>query len=155
MTFSLVIPFCYFINMKWKSLVQLAKREYGLKKIVWRKGKNLNFLGECDFVTGTIHLNYKHCQSISLKDRAQLLFHELGHIYCFNNNIWSSYHTSKRLTRARKQKIIYTALKAEKWVDMWAEQQYALYYPNFKFERFYNNSQIVKAFREHFLTQFR
>ena len=141
--------------MKWRSLIQLAKTEYGLNRIVWKKGKKLGILAECDFVTGTVYLNFNHFQSISLEDKAQLLFHELGHIHCFNNGIWSNYHISKNLTRKRKQKLIYTALKAEKWVDNWAEKQFSQYYLNVEYQKFYSNPRTVKAFRQNFLTQFR
>ena len=47
-------------------------------------------------------------------------FHEMGHIYCWNNSLLKSFHINKpieKLTKKEKRNYILTALRAERWVD--------------------------------------
>lgn len=55
---------------------------------------------------------------VNEKEIIPIIFHELGHRHCFNNNLFYAYHneTDGRLFRL-------TALKAERFVDKWAAKK--------------------------------
>jgi hypothetical protein len=76
-------------------------------------------------------------------------FHEIGHIYCWNNSLWTSYHCNKsydHLTKKEKKKIIMTGLKAERWVDKWAKVEMKKHFPNIKYQPGYSTKEDGDSF---------
>ena len=76
-------------------------------------------------------------------------FHEMGHIYCWNNSLWKSYHCNKpyeHLTKKEKKKLIMTALKAERWVDKWAKNEMKKHFPNIKYLPGYSTKEDGESF---------
>lgn len=82
------------------------------------------------------------------------LFHELGHMHCYKNNIWYCYHhirdigyTKKNIRRFKK-----TAYRAESWVDLWAEKEMKKYYPKFKYKHGYlpGNKNAIKWLNKYY-----
>lgn len=145
--------------MTWKQLVKLAKKEYGLKRIIWIRNKNFVWGGTCEYDTGIISLNHKTLNgSKNFGRKVRTLFHELGHIHCYENNIWCSYHHStslKSLTKYEKGLVIKTGLKAERWVDNWAAKEMKKYYPKIKYKFVYMDKEKVKKyFHEGYLKQY-
>lgn len=74
--------------------------------------------------------------SISLRQNSvsmlSTFFHEIGHIYCWDNQLWKSYHIDKPLfemTQEEKKRYVRTALKAERWVDNWAKKEMKKHFP--------------------------
>jgi len=53
-----------------------------------------------------------------------MVFHEMGHHYCYKNKVWKAYHYDKKQTTNFKR----TALRAEKWCDSYGEFQAELYF---------------------------
>lgn len=54
-------------------------------------------------------------------------FHELGHIYCIRHGLWRSFHemeSGKNISKVRR-----TALKAELWIDKWAQTEMNKWFP--------------------------
>ncbi len=139
--------------MNWRQALKLAKSKYGLKEILWDKRKGIKYYGRCWYEKGVVYLNYDKLYD-NEKRKLQVLFHELGHIYCYRNKIWKSYHTRPR-TRQQKRKLIATGLKAERWIDNWAEKEIRKYIPGFIFVKGYNNKEKVKYYREEYLGQFK
>lgn len=76
-------------------------------------------------------------------------FHEIGHIYCWENSIWTSYHVNKpfeHLTKEEKSRFIKVALKAERWVDSWAKNEMKKHFPNVKYSPSYESEADGKEF---------
>lgn len=140
--------------MTWRKLIKLAKKEYGLKKLIW-SNKDVSWLGQCNYETGVIILYRKNI--LSFEDQVTTLFHELGHIHCYNKGIWKNYHTGvyKPLEKYECRKLIKVALKSERWIDNWAEKQCNKYFPNIIYEKNYKSNYTVKLFKTNFLKQYK
>lgn len=79
-----------------------------------------------------------------------VLFHEIGHVYCFRNKIWNSFHNY-----CDKKLFCLTALKAERWVDKWGEQEFKRYYPDKSYwKSSYSSKEDIKWFREYYNDMF-
>lgn len=89
----------------------------------------------------TIILNKKN--KFKLIELIPIIFHELGHKYCFENNLFVAYHyeTDKRLFKL-------TALKAERFVDRWAANEMKKNGFDFEYPMYYYNKNRVKYFKE-------
>lgn len=85
-----------------------------------------------------------------------IFFHELGHVYCYRNNIWKTYH-SPRLNRKRKNaiQIVRTGLKAERWVERWGAKEMKKWYPRRKYIDLYNTVDGRKWFHQNTLPYFK
>jgi hypothetical protein len=85
----------------------------------------------------------------SAVDMLCTFFHEIGHIYCWEKSLWSSYHTHKELdnlTALEKKKYIRTALKAERWVDRWAKKEMKRHFPNIRYNPSYSTDLDAQCF---------
>lgn len=84
-------------------------------------------------------------------DIISTFFHEIGHIYCWNNNLWSSYHVNRpliELTERERDLYIKTALKAERWVDRWARREMSKHFSTIE----YNPGYLSKESGENFVS---
>ena len=72
-----------------------------------------------------------------------IFFHELGHSHCAKNNIWKMYHDVNNTWKDYKL----TALKAEKWIDLWAEKEVNKFFKNVNCYKPYHSEYGVKQFR--------
>ena len=80
-----------------------------------------------------------------------VFFHELGHIYCFNNSLWTSYHNNKlisEMTDRDKKLVVRTAVRAERWVDKWATKEMAKHFPKMNYYTNYNDAEVIQSFKE-------
>lgn len=97
--------------------------------------------------------------NVSTLEFIQTIFHELGHSYCYRNNIWFKYHNydhaydMKYLSKKKKLALRLTALKAERWVDKWAKKEYRKYYPNTRWRKAYRYKYQVKYLYDTFLDE--
>lgn len=140
--------------MTWKQLVKLAKKEYGLKKLVWKSP--YPYTGAAYSNEGKIILNRKtRGGSKNLNLRICTFFHELGHIHCYRNNLWMNFHFIH--ADAKKKKVdtsVRIALKAERWVDRWAAKEMKKYFPNIKYHWPYSDKQRIKDFKYEWRNRF-
>lgn len=89
-----------------------------------------------------------------------IFFHELGHKHCHDMGIWRWYHTRYMrngrywYTKKLLNGIVKTGLKAEKWVDRWAEKTMKLYFPDIKYLVGYNE-EGVKWYKENYIPWFK
>jgi predicted SprT family Zn-dependent metalloprotease len=140
--------------MKWRTLVKLAKKEYGLKEIHWAYNNRSKWKGKCDYQNGVIKLNYFMVAG-NEEEKIRSLFHELGHIHCYQNGLWKGSHNPRfPLNRKDKKTLILTALKAEKWIDNWAEQELKKYYPSFKYKKEFSTKEGIKTYRNEILSKY-
>jgi predicted aminopeptidase len=93
---------------------------------------------------------YSHSKNLIVIDKSidmteeeliSIIFHELGHRHCFNNNLYYAYHNE---TDARLYKL--TALKAERFVDKWAAKEMKKNGFPFEYPMFYFNKNRTKEF---------
>lgn len=76
-------------------------------------------------------------------------FHEMGHIFCWKNSLWTSYHLNKAvddITSKEKQKFIKVALRAERWVEHWAKIEMKKHFPKIKYSNSYHSLEDGKLF---------
>lgn len=95
-----------------------------------------HFSGIANGATNSITING------NIEKRNEILstfFHELGHIYCYDNNLWNSYHKECYSKNTRR-----TALKAERWVDKWAEKELYKYNNKIKFIPSYQTKKSIQ-----------
>lgn len=115
---------------------------YGVRvKIV---EKEFHFRGWADYRNHTVYVNLtgKYATDIST------IFHEIGHVHCYREGLWKSYHYSKnRLKRADIIKVRQTGYKSECWIESWAEREMRDLYPEYKYERFYGSEYSRKWFK--------
>jgi hypothetical protein len=113
--------------------------EYGAKLVL----KKLDSYGQYDDDKKIVYL---HKDLIwNEKIVYSILFHELGHKYCCDNNIYVAYHHST----GGKQAYILTALRAEKFVDNWAAKELKKRGFKFRYPYFYSVSSRIKKLKEH------
>ena len=89
--------------------------------------------------------------SLNASTMLATFFHEIGHIHCWDNSIWQSYHIDKspsRLNNNEKSKFIRTALKAERWVEKWAKKEMKKHFPHLKYV---SSGYSSKEEKDHFL----
>ncbi len=131
-----------------KKLIRDLAKEYGVR--LHFNYTELKHYGAARFWNNSISINVNQ----SGLNMISTFFHEIGHIYCWNNGIWKAYHTGKDiddLTISEKQAFIRTALKAERWVDMWGKKEMKKHFPHLK----YQDSYITKLDGEHFKKEIR
>ena len=85
-------------------------------------------------------------------DLISTFFHEIGHIYCWSNNKWMSYHVNKplsHLTKDEQQKYLRTALKAERWVDKWAATEMSKHFHDILYQPGYQSVEAGEEFTKY------
>lgn len=76
-------------------------------------------------------------------------YHELGHQYCFVNGLFNVYHNRLVNTAENRSTFKKTALKAERYVDKWAEKQFKLNFPQLHYHCSYQNKKDVVFLQKH------
>jgi len=107
--------------------------------------------GHTSFKSGNITLS----RNQSAANMIATFFHELGHVHCCMEGKWKSFHTTKlpsEMSKKEKSAYMRTALKAERWVDKWAETEMKKHFPKIKYPGSgYSgpiNEEVVKSFKE-------
>ena len=81
-------------------------------KVSFRKVDG-DFYGECETTGKKIHINKNN----SKKQMAMTVFHELGHVHCIRNGIWSEFHNKSTYPHKK-------AFLAENWIEWWAKKNW-------------------------------
>lgn len=90
-----------------------------------------------------IEIDLSECNS--LDTFLSLFFHELGHVYCYNKNLYEFYHKEND-NRDKYSYMKKYGLRAERFVDRLGETLMKLYYPNNKFHKNYDTQEDVKDY---------
>ena len=106
--------------------------------------KYLENIAEYDDNTKTIIINSEYKNDI--ENLIPILFHELGHKHCFDNNIYYHYHNE---TNSRLAKL--TALKAERYVDKWANKEMNKFNTGIEYPMFYFKKSRVENFKKYWI----
>ena len=83
-----------------------------------------------------------------------VFFHELGHVYCWKNDVWYSYHHFDG-TKEKYRVFALTGFKAEKWVDKWGEKEHKKYFPKLYYCATYRTKEHKKWFKNNILKQYK
>lgn len=103
--------------------------------------KNLEGDGETAWWINTVYIAWR-ALTYSRKELLSILFHELGHIYCYRNGIWKNYHHCKnQYSKEGLLKIRRIAIKAERWIDNWAEKELAQYDARCPYQAYYHDAE--------------
>lgn len=117
-------------------------REYGVR--LYFNGKT-NSLGQARYWGRSISIN-KDQPTASM---VSVFFHELGHIHCYDEGKWRSYHNTKppyKMTDREKQLMIRTALRAERWIDRWARREMRKHFPRLRYITNYGDNGVAAQF---------
>lgn len=67
----------------------------------------------------------------------EVFFHELGHYYCWKNKIFPIYHNRAPAKKINFRNVMFTAYRAERWVDDWGKRECRKHFPNFPWQGAY------------------
>lgn len=85
-------------------------------------------------------------------DALSAFFHELGHLHCHANGIYPAFHKSYFRSWAEVRAMRRTALRAERFVDRWAEREFRKRIHGGLFCRSYVTKADKKVLRDYCLT---
>lgn len=147
-----------------KELITQIAKEYKIR-VYWYSDINNNCgiaYHKSDPATNreSIHI-LKHPK---VKDYLSTLFHELGHSYCYRNNVWSAYHNKRAIFRNGRsyhktkdlKTILRTGYKAERWVDKWGRREMYKHFPHLTYRMGYTGTtQCIKWLHDNHLFWYR
>lgn len=121
-----------------------------------RKHPHQIWWGECDMPKRHIILH-----AGALSDRAtfySVLFHELGHQFCYDNYVYPAYHrildkAHERLTKKEIRAVRLTGWKAELYCDRWAAVQLRTLDSRFKYVGYPVSDEEREEFHDEFLNR--
>ena len=125
-----------------KEIIQKLAKQYRVRVYFT---KNLKSRGLARYWRRSISI----CAEQSATEMISTFFHELGHIYCYDNGLWLNYHNETpaiKMSEREKQLLYRTAVKAERWIDKWAEIEMLKHFPEIKYYTTYKDKEVVKDF---------
>jgi hypothetical protein len=126
-----------------KNIINLIKTKYNVK-IIYKK--HLNNIAEYDDNNKTIIVNTEYKKNMNVL--IPILFHELGHKYCFEKKIFYHYHIETNL-----RLIKLTGLRAERYVDRWAKKEMEKLNIKIIYPMFYYQKDRTKNFKNYISKQ--
>lgn len=122
------------MNTKFLKKLRSTAALYGVKVHV-HYDKDPSCGGHAHSNADTICIFYNY--STTQESMLMALFHEIGHCVAFHDGKFLPYHTAKGDETYMKR----FALKAELYVDNWAEKEFYRMFPNKTFIRSYRNKE--------------
>lgn len=133
-----------------RELKELAE-QYRIS-VFWEKiPKYENKIAYCDspfYITMDVSLKNNRAEALCA------FFHELGHVKCHRNGLWKTYHNHEPDSTNNKdilRKLVYTSLKAERWVDNFAAKELAKYDKRIKYDFPYSKVDTIIHFENSFI----
>jgi hypothetical protein len=126
-----------------KQIIRSLSKQYKVKTTF---SKSIKSRGLSRYWRRAITIN-STCKPI---EQLSVFFHELGHTYCYDNGLWQNYHVDKcpdDMTLEEKWLCYNTAIKAERWIDKWGEEEMKKHFPNLTFVKSYESRETVKQFK--------
>ena len=117
--------------------------------------KHLTFYGEWCPVTNTILIDPYDCNTDD--SFVSTLLHEIGHLMASREGKYSFYHNHgfyKTMPTWALKRYIRTSLKAERYVDRWAEKLCAKDFPSIAFQTGYRGEDEAEYHRNNHLKPF-
>lgn len=129
-----------------RKAIRIARDIYCVNVVI----KKLEWAGAAVYTRNTIEVSMKQTP----RQFICTIFHELGHIHCYRNNIYPAYHHEKcikKLTKKEKHAVMLTAWKAERYVDAWGRKEMQKHFPGMKYESNYMDEIDKNWLHEHYL----
>jgi hypothetical protein len=108
----------------------------------------VDFVDDCDY--GSCYYWEKRIE-ISInqtpKQMISTFFHELGHIYCYENSLWVSAHST--ILPESYKTYIRCFLKAERWIDDWAYNECKKWFHRHRYIKTYYNKEGIEFTKDH------
>lgn len=116
---------------KVKTEVAALARDCGVR---YRLTRDWAYMGSCCPIKKIVTLNLD-CTYVEI---LSTFFHEVGHVEARKKGKFKVYHSVAEF-RSRKERMIFnrTALRAELWVEDWAEKEFLKRFPKKKYSRTY------------------
>lgn len=106
--------------------------------------------GECsDVDIYTRDINIDMCKATNRSLFYSFLFHEIGHIYCYDNKKYIKYHSD--CDDDLDEMSIYVrkyGLRAERFVDKIGAELMKLYFPDTEYQSCYSKAEDVKWYHD-------
>jgi hypothetical protein len=122
-----------------KIVIDFLSNHYGVK---------VDFVDDWDY--GSCYY-WENRMEISInqtkKQMISTFFHELGHLYCYNNNIWKSCHST--ILPENVSTYIRCFLKSERWIDNWAHNEVKKWFPKHRYVKTYYNKEGIEFTKDH------
>jgi hypothetical protein len=128
-----------------KRIISELSKTYGVRVYY---SKYLDISGEARYWKGTMTLSSNQ----NVGNILSAFFHELGHIYCYRNNKWTSFHNPKtpdKMSEVEKTLLCKTALRAERWVDNYGKKEMFKYFPNISYSVAYQSQEDIDFLSEY------
>jgi hypothetical protein len=120
-----------------KSAIEIARR-YNVNVFFYNDNKNI---GNGFMNVKPLSVNLNVSGKITEDTFIGILFHELGHVHCVRNNLWSAYHykSTKIMNQNDIKAFRLTAHRAECWVDKWGKKEMKKIMPHLKYRMSYKH----------------
>lgn len=132
-------------NLDQSTLHQELRRLAGIYAVRLYFNTQTDSLGQSRYWNRSISIQH----SLTPPRALSVFFHELGHIHCYEEGKWASYHNPKppaSFTHDEKRLIVRTALRAERWVDRWARQEMRRHFPGVRYHSNYGDPRVASRF---------
>jgi hypothetical protein len=105
-----------------------------------------HMMGGCHIEANRIAVGLKNIKSNA--ELISIFFHEIGHVWCYQNGRYKIYHSNATLkTKSAQKKHKRLALRAEVFADKVGERLCEDYYPLTKYQRSYREEWQKFLFR--------
>lgn len=130
-------------------------------KIVQEHGVGVRFIDTGDLVSGGADIPKGYIEiGLDLTKPniiISTLFHELGHFYCYDKNIYKEFHHGffrTDITEEQFKSMLRTAIKAERYVDEWAKKKMKEHFPHLRFTYTYRAKNSKKWVNDYLYSSF-
>lgn len=90
-----------------------------------------------------MEIDYREARTI--QELWSIMFHELSHIYCYENNLYYKFHHQEFDSEQEENLYMHRyGLRAERFVDKKAKWLMSLYLPDIPFKSAYDDEDAVK-----------
>ena len=139
-------------------LIKDISKEYDVKIRIRSENffKKRKQFGSGFYVGGTNIIYILDTLTLEPSEMLRALFHEIGHVHCYRNNIFKNYHKSIKSVSPEEKKLVrQTGLRAERFVDRWAAKELKKWNPYLKYDFIYSDPEAEKWYKKYYLSLFK
>ena len=129
------------IDKQCKEQVRYFLKTFGVRVRFVKKGW-------CSAIVGENLIEIDLRETYTVQKMWSCVLHELGHIYCYQNNLYEIYHKENISPKKFAKYIRRYGLRAERYVDKVGERLMKDYFPDIPFIGCYSSEDSVKWYRK-------